>query len=84
MSQYDDADNGSGTLVYGGYWLPAEPNAYKWMIGAEMRKEGINFLVCGSCLAYCDAMDVIVGDFAELHCVFCGADEIHINLDEGE
>lgn len=76
MSIHDDAPDGSGTMVYGGHWHPAEPNAYKWGAGPEMRTSGHAFLFCCVCLAYCEAMDVVVGNFGEYHCIFCGSDEV--------
>ena len=80
MSEYDDTTNGSGTMVYGNHWAASEPNAYKWNVAPL--KPRMTFFICAGCLAYCDAMDVVVGDFAELHCAFCGSDEIFLADEE--
>ena len=83
MSIHDDAPDGSGTMVYNNIWCAAEPNAWRWVAAPIVRDSGAVFLECGDCLCYCDAMDVIVGDFGDLHCVFCGSDSTHISdLDE--
>ena len=72
MSIYDDADNGSGTLVYCDHWVAAEPNSSHWVAGHIFREAESNFLICVGCYCYCDPSDVVTGDFGDLHCGFCG------------
>lgn len=81
MSIYDDTTDGSGTLVYGGHWCAWEPSAYRWSVGPMMREVGAQFFICHSCFCYLEAMDAIVGDFGDLHCVFCGHDTVSIDSD---
>ena len=76
MSIYDDTTDGSGTVIYGGHWLAAEPNAFRWNWGPDLQATDHGFYFCAGCLAYCDAMDVTLGDFGELHCSFCGSDDL--------
>lgn len=83
MSIHDDVTDGSGTMVYCDHWLAAAPNSYRWISGPLIREQGASFLLCGDCFCYCDVMDVVVGDFGDLHCVFCGSDFIHISDLEG-
>lgn len=82
MSIYDDAQNGSGTQVYCEYWYSAEPNAWTWVASHFMQEKGAPFLECAGCLAYVDATNVVVGDFGDLHCEFCGSDEIYLGDDD--
>lgn len=84
MIIYDDATDCSGTITYGAFWYSAEPNSYRWTVGPLMRESGVNFIFCASCLAYCDAMDVVTGDFAELHCSYCGSTDLCLGDLENE
>jgi hypothetical protein len=82
MGIHDDVTDGSGTMVYTNIWYAAEPNAWRWVVGPIFRESCAAFLECEGCLGYGGASDVVVGDFGDLHCTFCGSDLIHFNLDE--
>lgn len=77
MSKYDDCMDGSGTTVYGNHWVAAVPNAHGWQIGFLH-----TMLLCEDCGAYLDALDMSIGNFGDLHCIFCGSDHIVREPDE--
>lgn len=77
MSIYDDTDDCSGTMLYTltsgkEYWAAADPNAARY---SKVLKYG-DFLRCVGCSACLDNFDIVTGDFGDLHCVYCGSDDI--------
>lgn len=79
MSQYDDADNASSTLIIGGCWVPFEPCSSVFSMGREFRRQEAVFLKCLSCESYLDPYDCSMDNYGDVSCSYCAGVE-HIVL----
>lgn len=73
MSIHDDATNFTGVLAYGEFWYAPEPNAVQYTRILNPRNA---FVLCQKCGVYTTALDIVTGDFGNIHCVYCGSDDI--------
>lgn len=77
MSQYDDDPADSGTMCNGlGFWVPFESPANLRTFGKILRENKQSFFQCAECVSILDVWDVAVGDFGDIHCAYCGGNNI--------